>query len=344
MQVVALLGIGEKEEVVSIIQEFKNLSWSTTRITAIFFTDSSVWGWEILNLIIQKPSHINEYSFDQLVICGNPKLCEAMIPTLIAQFHLEEEKVIPYYKWFRFNIGLNQINWDNVYKRSDLITELQNCSTLNDCEKFYYKKQHREVTKYMHYFEIYDKYFQKYRNKECTIVEIGVFRGGSLQMWKDYFGSKAQIIGIDVVESTLQYAEEQISIKIGSQSDREFWKKFKEEYPKVDILIDDGGHTMEQQIVTFEEMFDHIAEDGIFLSEDLHTSYWKNYGGGCKNPDSFIEYSKDFIDYINAWYIEQRYHSKYTNMMHSLHYYDSVLVIEKRKMYPAVCIPMGEKE
>ena len=78
----------------------------------------------------------------------------------------------------------------------------------------------------------------------------------------------------------------------------------KAKIPKIDILIDDGGHSMNQQIISFEELYSHIKEDGIYLCEDLHTSYWKTYGGGYKNKESFIEYSKNFIDYINAFHSE----------------------------------------
>jgi hypothetical protein len=67
-------------------------------------------------------------------------------------------------------------------------------------------------------------------------------------------------------------------------------------------LIDDGGHTMKQQINTFEEFFTSIAENGVYLCEDVHTSYWSKYGGGYKKSGTFIEYSKNFIDYINAWH------------------------------------------
>jgi hypothetical protein len=117
--------------------------------------------------------------------------------------------------------------------------------------------------------------------------------------------------------------------------------------PHIDILIDDGGHTMNQQITTFEELFPHVAADGVFLCEDLHTSYWPTYGGGYREPGTFIEYSKNFIDYIHAWHAQKpprrRWYetpapelrvSDFTRSVHSLHFYDSVLVIEKRPIEP----------
>lgn len=165
-------------------------------------------------------------------------------------------------------------------------------------------------------------------------MEIGVAKGGSLQMWKDYFGKGAQIIGVDIEKGTKDFEEESIRIEIGSQSDRDFLKSLKEKYPKIDIFIDDGGHTMEQQIITFEEMFPHISYGGVYLCEDLHTSYWEECGGGYRYPNTYIEYSKNFIDYIHAWHSRTNalQENKYSRSMHSLHYYDSILVIEKEKM------------
>jgi hypothetical protein len=153
-------------------------------------------------------------------------------------------------------------------------------------------------------------------------------------MWREYFGPKARIFGVDINPLCKQFEEEGIEIFIGDQEDRNFLKSLQKMIPRIDILIDDGGHTMKQQINTFEELFARIDTDGVYLCEDLHTSYWRNFGGGYKRKGSFIEYSKNFIDYINAWHSVQRslQINELTKSIHSLHYYDSVLAIEKRKI------------
>src|SRR5690606_20965417 len=135
----------------------------------------------------------------------------------------------------------------------------------------------------------YDFWFKKYQNKPIVLLEIGVYQGGSLNMWRDYFGDEAQIFAIDINPLCKQFETDKTKIFIGSQEDKEFLKYVKSQIPRFDILIDDGGHTMNQQIVSFEELYGHIKEDGIYMCEDLHTSYWKEYGGGYKNPNSFIE-------------------------------------------------------
>jgi hypothetical protein len=205
---------------------------------------------------------------------------------------------------------------------------------MNDLEGYFRSNKKRLIHKWIHYFDIYDRHFNKFRNKEVIILEIGVSQGGSLQMWKDYFGAKSKIFGIDIDPRCKQFEEENIEIFIGSQSDRNFLRSVKKKIPKIDILIDDGGHTMTQQIVSYEELFDHIKDDGVYLCEDLHTSYWLRYGGGHKRRGTFIEYSKNFIDSLNAYHSNQRSLkvNEFTKSVSSIHYYDSVVVLEKKIM------------
>jgi hypothetical protein len=205
---------------------------------------------------------------------------------------------------------------------------------MNTLVEYFLNNKDNAIHKWMHYFDIYDQYFNKYKNKEVSILEIGVYQGGSLNMWRDYFGKSAKIYAIDINAECKQFETEDTKIFIGSQEDPVFLSYVKSQIPKLDILIDDGGHTMCQQIVSFEELYGHVKDEGIYLVEDLHTSYWQNFGGGYKNPKSFIEYSKNFIDFINAWqsYNDDLPVNEFTKSTYALHYYDSVLVIEKRRI------------
>ncbi|WP_291403742.1 class I SAM-dependent methyltransferase [Daejeonella sp.] len=205
---------------------------------------------------------------------------------------------------------------------------------MNDLENYFRLNDKRLIHKWNHYFEVYDRHFSKYRNKDIVILEIGVSHGGSLQMWKDYFGARAKIYGIDINPQCKEFEEENIKIFIGSQSDRNFLREVKAQIPPIDILIDDGGHTMVQQIVSYEELFDYVKEDGVYLCEDLHTSYWLEFGGGNKRKGTFIEYSKNFIDSLNAYHSEQKNLKvdEFTKSVFSIHYYDSILVVEKRSI------------
>jgi 23S rRNA U2552 (ribose-2'-O)-methylase RlmE/FtsJ len=204
---------------------------------------------------------------------------------------------------------------------------------MNDLEKYFRQNDKRLIHKWGHYFDVYDKYFSKYRNKEIVVLEIGVSQGGSLQMWRNYFGKDAKIYGIDINPQCKELEEPDIKIFIGSQSDRNFLKEVRRQIPPIDILIDDGGHTMVQQIVSFEELFDYVKDDGVYLCEDLHTSYWIEYSGGHRRRGTFIEYSKNFIDYLNAYHSQQKslMINNFTKSVDSIHYYDSIIVIEKKK-------------
>jgi hypothetical protein len=103
--------------------------------------------------------------------------------------------------------------------------------------------------------------------------------------------------------------------------------------PRIDILIDDGGHTMQQQIVTLEELYLHIQPTGVYLCEDIHTSFIPEYGGGFRRPGTFLEYAKGLVDNLYAWYCrepERLAVNPFTLSTFAAHFYDSVLVLEKR--------------
>lgn len=204
---------------------------------------------------------------------------------------------------------------------------------MNEFEQYFRQNSGRLIHKWTHYFEIYHRHFARFKDRDIVLLEIGVSQGGSLQMWKKYFGPKAKIYGIDINPQCKDLEGENIEIFIGSQSDRKFLREVRKAIPPIDILIDDGGHTMRQQIVSYQEMFGHVKSHGVYLCEDLHTSYWLNWGGGYRRRGTFIEYSKRFIDSLHAYHSKQRglRVDEFTRSVDSIHYYDSVLVIEKRK-------------
>ena len=155
----------------------------------------------------------------------------------------------------------------------------------------------------------------------------------------------AKIHGVDINPHCKDLEEDQVEVSIGDQADREFLTSLREKLPRIDVLIDDGGHTMEQQIATFEVLFDAIEPNGIYMCEDMHTSYWKDFGGGHRKPGTFIEYTKNLIDRINAWHSRESSFAvdDLTRSIHSLHWYDSVLVVEKRPMTEPVVEETGQR-
>ena len=206
---------------------------------------------------------------------------------------------------------------------------------MDTLREYFERNPGRLIQKWLNYFEIYERHFARFRNREVHVMEIGVFHGGSLQMWKHYFGPLATVYGVDVNPDCKRLEEDRVRILIGDQADRAFLRSLRDVVPRIDVLIDDGGHRMEQQIATFEELFAQVADDGVYLCEDLHTSYWHEFGGGLRRDGTFIEYSKRLVDQLNAWFTRDpdRFEvDDFTLTARSLHYYTSVLVIEKRRM------------
>jgi len=204
---------------------------------------------------------------------------------------------------------------------------------MNELEQYFLSNPGSLISKWKHYFKAYQRHLERFKDTDVVIVEIGVCHGGSLQMWKHFFGPRARVIGVDINPRSLQFEEEQISIIIGDQEDRAFLQSLRRQLPRIDILIDDGGHTMSQQINTFEELFPAISDEGVYICEDTHSSYWSSFGGGYCKPGTFIEYAKDKIDEINAFHNKQNTAgfevTDFTKSVKSMHFYDSLLVIEK---------------
>lgn len=128
------------------------------------------------------------------------------------------------------------------------------------------------------YLNIYEKYLGIFRNDNIVVVEIGIYRGArSLKMWEEYF-TVAKIYGIDIM-SRRQYNNDRVQSIIANQEDRNSLLSAMNRIKQCDILIDDGGHTMKQQQVSFGYLFPFLNPNGIYVIEDLHTSldsHWNN--------------------------------------------------------------------
>jgi hypothetical protein len=124
----------------------------------------------------------------------------------------------------------------------------------------------RQIDKWDHYMEIYEKHFAKYVGKTVRVLEIGVDHGGSLQMWKEYFGPAAMIVGVDLNPICKEYEEDQIDICIRDQCDASL-----AQLGPFDIVIDDGSHVCAHQSITFRHLWPETR--GVYLIEDCHGGY-----------------------------------------------------------------------
>ena len=209
----------------------------------------------------------------------------------------------------------------------------------NDLKDFYLNQPHNKSVKFEHYFDIYEKQFASYRNEEINFLEIGVWHGGSIQMWDSYFGPKTTIYGLDI-NPLFETDNPRIKLFKGDQSSEEYLEQFISETPMFDIILDDGGHSMEMQITSFNHLFKRVKPGGLYMVEDTHSSYWVGgrWGGGLKSPSSFIEQTKMIPDHLHEWYWKghnimssEDEVSNYCKEINSITYYDSIVVIEKSK-------------
>jgi hypothetical protein len=172
------------------------------------------------------------------------------------------------------------------------------------------------VYKWRHYLDIYDKHFARFVGREVYVVEVGVASGGSLRMWLDYFGARCHVYGIDIDPACKIHETESIRISIGDQADPIFWKGFLSEVPRIDVFIDDGGHTTHQQVTTFESVFPYIEPGGVYLCEDIH---------GTTNP--FHGYICGLSRNLNAADVPLT--TDLQKMVGSMHLYPFVAVVER---------------
>jgi len=144
---------------------------------------------------------------------------------------------------------------------------------------------------YHGYLDIYEKYFSRYRNTLNNFLEIGLWEGESLRMWREYF-TVGNLVGADILD--LSHVKlPNTSIHICDQSDRDQLQNLVDKtFNQFDIIIDDGGHWQHQQQITLGHTFKYLSPKGIFVIEDLHTA---------NNPAYTRPGDVSTLDILNQW-------------------------------------------
>lgn len=192
------------------------------------------------------------------------------------------------------------------------------------------------LDKWVHYFPAYDAHLSRFRGKAVKVLEIGVYRGGGLAMLAEYLGPQATLVGLDIDQAAVDSVHGRFPVELGDQEDPAVLGRLNDLYGPFDIIIDDGGHTMRQQIVTVETMFPMLNEDGVLIVEDCHTSYWPEYGGDLGAAGSFIEWAKSRVDDLHSRHdprIDAQ--SVWATHLDAAHFYDSVVVLDKKRRFRA---------
>lgn len=202
----------------------------------------------------------------------------------------------------------------------------------NDVARLIYGHKGRVVHKWLHYAGIYNREFGPFRKMRPTFLEIGIFKGGSLELWRNYFGPDAIIAGIDIDPDCAGYVESPNQAFIGSQADPAFLRGVIEKIGEPDIILDDGSHVATHQMVSFKTLFPLLKVGGLYVIEDLHTSYWPGfYEGGYQRKGTGIELAKTLVDDMHGWYHNNAAQLVDKTSVASVRFYDSIVVIEKGK-------------
>jgi hypothetical protein len=185
------------------------------------------------------------------------------------------------------------------------------------------------VMKASSYPDAQHRHFARFQGEPITILEIGIWHGGSLELWRRYFGEAATVVGLDIDPRCKKHEADGIHVEIGDQVDSEFLDAVADRWGPFDIVIDDGGHMMDQQIVTFETLFPRIKAGGVYVCEDTFTSYLSRYTSGHR--ETFMDFTKAKIDEMHAWVNDVRppEPTAFSRSARSMHYYPGMVVIEK---------------
>lgn len=192
-----------------------------------------------------------------------------------------------------------------------------------------------------HYLDVYDGLMGPWMGLPVSFLEIGVYKGGSLRMWRDFFAPQAKLTFLDIDPACKALEIPGTEIRIGDQTDVAFLKQTAADRGPFDIIVDDGGHKMDQQITSFRTLWPELKDGGLYIVEDVHTSYWPGFGGGFRAKGSFIEFAKDLIDRMHSWYTEDDAGFPLHPMaseLGSIAFHDSLVILQKQKKNAPVSI------
>ena len=182
------------------------------------------------------------------------------------------------------------------------------------------------------FLPIYEKYFSDFENKKINILEIGIDDGESLRLWREYF-SDANIVGLDIFSKDFKING--VKMFQGDQSNIADLKKVTDLYNNFDIIIDDGSHVSKQTIKSFYYLFDFLNENGLYVIEDLQTSYLPNFGGSRFNLKKYtsMNFIKSLTDSINYEVNDKPFFkkNKFDGNINFVHFFQNIAFIKKGK-------------
>lgn len=214
---------------------------------------------------------------------------------------------------------------------------------MSPLEETLWQHQVRPVTKWDHYFAVYEQLLGRFRGTPVRMLEIGVQFGGGLELWRRYLGPDATLFGIDINPECAGRADPPTEVRIGSQDDPAFLRAVVEEMGGVDVVLDDGSHVATHQRASFEALWPLLAEGGVYIIEDLHTAYYPQWEGGLKRPGTAVEMVKEIIDDMHGWYTGEPSTWAAKEEIGSVLVADSIVGISKVSRRPPGFFTVGRK-
>lgn len=214
---------------------------------------------------------------------------------------------------------------------------------MSDIERMFWSNTGPVVHKWLHYLPIYDRYLARYRGTDVKMLEIGVYKGGSLHLWREYLGPKATIFGIDINPDCAAFDGIDGQVRIGSQADPVFLAAVVAEMGGIDVVLDDGSHIGRHIRASLDALFPHLAQNGLYLIEDVHTAYSRRYDGRFSRHN-FMRLLGRLTDDMHHWYHAGGQSVAATaDQLVGLHIHDSLVVLEKGHKARPAHIQVGQQ-
>ncbi len=201
------------------------------------------------------------------------------------------------------------------------------------------------------YLTEYENLFDKYRERPVRLLEIGVQNGGSLEIWRKFFPDAERIVGCDIDRNcaSLQFDDPRIGLVLADANTDAAERQISAQCTSFDIVIDDGSHRSDDIVRSFSRYFPYLDDGGVYVVEDLHCSYWKEYpgspfhAGGLFHPSAAIGFFKLLVDIVNHehWGIDKTRMELLLNFQqrHGVHLDENALgTIHSVKFVNSLCI------
>ncbi len=196
-------------------------------------------------------------------------------------------------------------------------------------DELFFANTGRLAHKWVHYLPVYDRMLAKCGGTSVKMLEIGVERGGSLDMWHKFYGPDATIFGVDINPECAKRFDPPNQVRIGSQDDPDFLRAVVAEMGAPDVILDDGSHVSTHQRVSFQTLWPLLKTGGLYMIEDTQTAYWPHFEGGYRRPGTAIEMVKSLIDDQHGWYHGREMAFAPREEIGAIMVFDSIVVVEK---------------